>query len=310
METGTLTDDTAMNYGAQVAVESTSVTSKSEKPSTSKQVDPRRLKATECLFHNVKRQEDIEKCYVTGVLYIPGHIVVVDYYNHVLKLFDLSGIYVSSTGVNDNTLGITCVDDCTFATCGLSNTLYLWTLRGSTIVSKDVSYQVDDYVHGIHYNGTYYCVLHVHRDDNTITVLDRQGTQVRKIITKEAYGRTFKFAYDIHTDSETNNIYVPCWDEDGVLCMTIEGQALWFRSLSYGPRGITEIQGALCVADRTDICLHLIAKEGRYVRKLLDEEALGGEPEHLCYGQDDKLYISYDSVDDKHDIISVFTVTS
>ncbi|KAK3108051.1 hypothetical protein FSP39_000222 [Pinctada imbricata] len=306
LKTVTLTEDTVLYRGAQVAVESTSVTSKQEKRTTSKQADPNQLKGTKCQEFSVKRPEDKKTVDVHGVLCVSDKVVVVDYYNNMLKLFDHNGTYLSYTDLKDDTWGISYVRDSMFATCGGGKTVYLWTVRGQTIVSEYVSYHVDQRAHGIHYNGTYYCVLH--HWDNAITILDRQGRQVRKIIMKEACGKTFKFGWDIHMDSDTNNIYVPCDNEHGVLCMTIEGQALWFTPLPC-PRGITEIQGTLCVADCRGACLHLITKEGEYVGKLLDKEDLGGGPDYVRYGQDGRLYVSYDSCDNKHDMISVYTVT-
>ncbi|KAK3108968.1 hypothetical protein FSP39_019916 [Pinctada imbricata] len=306
LKTLTLTEDTVLYHGAQVAVESTSVTSKPEKRTTPKQADPRRLKATKCREFSVKRLEDKKKVNVRGVLCVSDHVVVVDNDNNMLKLFDQNGTYLSSTELKEYTWGITCVRDSMFATCGFGNTVYLWTVRGQTIVSEDVSYHVDHRAHSIHYNGTYYCVLH--RDNNAITILDKQGRQVRKIIMKEACGKKFEFGWDIHMDSDTNNIYVPCWNEHGLLCMTIDGKALWFTPLPC-PLGITEIQGTLCVADFGGTCLHLITKDGEYVRKLLDKEDLGVGPAYVCYGQDGRLYVGYANGDNKHDMISVYTVT-
>ncbi|KAK3109067.1 hypothetical protein FSP39_022175 [Pinctada imbricata] len=306
LETVTLTEDTVLYHGAQVAVESTSVKSKQEKRTTSKQDDPRRLKASKCQEFSVKRPEDEKKVNVKGVLCVSDNVVVVDKDNKTLKLFDNNGTYLSFTELKASTWGITCVCDSMFATCGTSNTVYLWTVRGQTIVSEDVSYHVDHWSHGIHYNGTYYCVLH--QLDNAITILDRQGRQVRKIIMKEACGKKFKFGWDIHMDSDTNNIYVPCYYEDGVLCMTIEGQALWFTPLSRA-WGITEIQGTLCAVNVFEHCLHLITKDGENVRKLLCVEDLGGKPYYVCYGQDDRLNVTYCARDDKYGMISVYYVT-
>ncbi|KAK3109190.1 hypothetical protein FSP39_024945 [Pinctada imbricata] len=306
LQTVTLTEDTVLYHGAQVAVESTSVTSKAEKRTTPKQADPRELKATKCLEFSVKRPEDKEKVNVKGVLCVSDKVVVVDKNNITLKLFDNNGTYLSSTELKYYTWGITYVRDSSFATCGYGNTVYLWTVRGQTIVSEDVSYHVDHKAYGIHYNGTYYCVLH--RKDDAITILDRQGKQVRKIITKEACGKKFKFVYDINMDNDTSNIYVPCYYEDGVLCMTIEGQALWFTPLSRA-WGITEIQGTLCVVNVFKHCLHLITKDGENVRQLLCVEDLGGMPTYVCYGQDDRLYVTYDTGGDKYGMISVYSVT-
>ncbi|KAK3108105.1 hypothetical protein FSP39_001353 [Pinctada imbricata] len=290
LDTVTLTEDTVLYHGAQVAVESTSVTSKQEKLTASKQADPRRLKATACLEFSVKRSEDKKGVDVTGVLCLSDNIVVVDYGNDVLKLFDQDGIYLSSTPLKNDTWAITYVGDTLFATCGLINTIYLWTLHGKTIVCEDALHPVNPRAHGIHYNGTYFCLQH--NWNNTITILDRQGRQVRKIIMKKACGKKFSFGFDIHMD--TNNIYVPCSNEHGVLCMTIEGQALWFTSLLWTPCGITEIQGTLCVAAYYNHCLHLITKEGEYAKKLLDKADLRERPSYIFCGEDNILTIALD----------------
>ncbi|KAK3108789.1 hypothetical protein FSP39_015805 [Pinctada imbricata] len=131
------------------------------------------------------------------------------------------------------------------------------------------------------------------------------------ITTKEAFGKKFEFGMDIHMDSDTNNIYVPCENENGVLCMTIEGQALWFTPLSGLPCGITEIQGTLCVAECFNGCLHAITKEGEFLRRLLDKEDMRGKPDYVCYGQDGKLYVtcSYYLYDVKQDICFVYTIS-
>ena len=48
-----------------------------------------------------------------------------------------------------------------FATCGLDKNIYMWTLRGKTILAEEASYDVDYLSRGIHYmyKGTYYCAL-------------------------------------------------------------------------------------------------------------------------------------------------------
>ncbi|KAK3108501.1 hypothetical protein FSP39_009334 [Pinctada imbricata] len=299
LKTFTIRDDTVLYHGAQVAMESTSVTSKPEKPTVYKKADQTRLRATKCLEFSVKRLGNKENVDVKGVLCVSDKVVVVDRNNNELKLFNKNGAYLSFIELKDYTFGITYVHDSTFATCGLGNTVFLWKVRGMTIVNVDVSYLVNPPAHGIHYNGTYYCV--VHNWNNLITILNRHGRQVRKIILKEACGNKFKFGHDIHMDSETNNIYVPCHNEHGVLCTTIDGKALWFTPLS-SPGGITEIQGTLCVVGHGSRYLYMITKVGENVGKLND---LDGKPGYVYYGLDGRLYVSYNSYNE----ISVYTIT-
>ena len=125
-------------------------------------------------------------------------------------------------------------------------------------------------------------------------MLDIQGRQVRKIVIKEAFGNEITFGWDIHMDSKTHNIYVPCVIYNNrVLCVSVEGEPLWFSPLTGSPRGITEIYGVLCVADSKEQCMHLMSKTGEYKGKLLDKGEMTGRPEYMYYDErQKKLYFS------------------
>ncbi|KAK3109151.1 hypothetical protein FSP39_024095 [Pinctada imbricata] len=308
-----LSEDTVLLFGAQVALESIPLDQKIRQ--TSKEVDPRRLKANKCLEFSVKRPGDKKLVWVKGVVCLPNTIVVADINNNVLKLFNRDGKYLASTKLKDSISGITLVRGNIFATYGSHNKVYLWKVRGQTIfkirkqiVSAKVSYPVGRSAYGICCNGSYYCLQH--NNDNEVTILVAKGSRYRKIQMEEACDKTFYFGCDIHMTKTTNNIYVPCWHQNGVLCLTMEGKASWFCQLYGIPRGITEIKGTLCVADSEKVCLHLITKEGEYVQQLMTRRELGGRPSYICYGQDDKLYVSYDYSDDKSDTISVYAMDS
>ena len=233
---------------------------------------------------SIKRPDDKKNAEVRGILVLTQNIIIADSPNKKLKLFDLSGVYLSSVGSKHRVWGITAVEGNCFATCGTDTQVHLWTLRGKTIVTEDKSYDLDHDSHGIHYNGTYYCVLH--RRDNAITVLDTQGRQVKKIVRKEAFGKEIEFGWDIHMDTTTHNIYVPCWGNNGgVLCLSVRGEALWFTPLNGALKGIIEIDGVLCVSDRkTGGGIHNVSKTGNYKGKLLDSDILKkGNPDYLCY---------------------------
>ena len=241
---------------------------------------------------NIKRSEDMRRADIRGIVVLSDKTIVSDICNRRLKLFDMDGKYVSSIDSRHQVWGITIVNNDRFATCGLDRNIYIWTLRGETIVAEDVSYHVDHDSYGIHFNGTYYCVLH--RDDNVITVLDTRGRQVRKIVIKEACGMKIGFGWDILMDSTTHNIYVPCqFPSYGALYVSVEGEPLWFSSLSGLPWGITEIQGVLCVADCIERCVHLLSKTGEYKGKLLDKGDISGKLEYIYYDdRQQKLYFS------------------
>ena len=241
---------------------------------------------------SIGRSEDKESACITGIVVISDKVIVSDSGNEQLKLFDTDGKYMSSTDSKHHAWGITIVSNNRFVTCGLDDNLYLWTLRGETIAAEEVSYKIYHYSHGINYNSTYYCV--VDRDNSAITVLDTQGRKVRKIIIKEAFGKKIRFGLDIHMDRKTHNIYVTCvLDNRGVLCVSVEGEPLWFSPLTGLPWGITTIHGLLCVTDRREQCVHLMSKTGEYKGKLLDEDEMT-DPSRCVYYDDrqQKLYFS------------------
>ena len=104
----------------------------------------------------IKAPGDKNSAKVGGILVLSQNIVVSDYSNNKLKLFDMNGIYLSSVDSMHSVRGITSVTENCFATCGLDRNVVLWTLCG-VIVVEDM-YDVDHFSHGIHYNDTYYCL--------------------------------------------------------------------------------------------------------------------------------------------------------
>ena len=243
---------------------------------------------------SIKRPDDNKNAEVGGILVLSRNIIIADIYNKKLKLFDLSGKYLSSVDSKHYVFGIAEVNENCFATCGMDEFVRLWTLRGKVIVTEDISYDVDHDSDGIDYNDTYYCVLH--RNENAIMVLDTQGRQVRNIVRKDAFGEMIEFGFDIHMDKTIHNIYVPCiGDNTGVLCLSVKGEPLWFTQLKGVLGGITEIDGILCVSDRyTGHGVHRVSKTGEYKGKLLDKDILKERnPEYLCYvASEQNLYFT------------------
>ena len=267
----------------------------------------RTLKATKYAEFSAKTLDDKEEPYITGVLAMNSRIIICDSDNTKFKLFDEHGSFLYSINSKHRIYGIHVTNsDCgTFVTCSDSDEkIHLWTLRNDVIYSENVSYDVDLWSHGISYNGTYYSVLHFFH--NTITVLDTQGSQVRKIVITEAFGKDVHYGWDIHMDSTTHNIYVPCEGVyKGVMCVSMEGDVLWLTPLLEDPWGITAINDLLCVTGWDQQCVHLMTKTGQNCGKLLDKEHLTSKPFKLCYDKYDKrMYISFEGMD----TVSIFSI--
>ena len=252
-------------YRAQVAVDDIACARKaaSNISPTEKTYDPMAWNANKCgEFTVVKRPDDKENVYITGVLVISDKVVICDLDNERLKLFNQSGSSLSVVDSKHRAWGITHINVNKFATCGANEKkVRLWSVHGDKIVNENISYDVDNYSHGIYYDGRNFSVLH--NPFNAITVLDTQGRQVRKIVVKEAFGKKIEFRYGIHMDSETHNMYVTCQpNNSGVLCVSMVGDPVWFSPLS-GAFGIIEIN-CVSVCSRYFGSMHLsVDQNGR-----------------------------------------------
>ena len=250
---------------------------------------------------SIKRPGDKDNAQVQGILVLSQNIIIADSHNKKIKLYDMNRVYLSSVDSKHMVFGIKAVTGNCFATCGSNDKkVRLWTLQGKLIVTEDISYDVDHNSHGIHYNGIYYCVLH--RWDNAITILGTQGRQIRKIVMKEAFGKKIEFGgWDIHMDTTTHNIYLPCrGDNSGSLCLSVEGEPLWFTPLEGRLGGITEIDDTLCVSEYiAGHGLQMVSKSGEYIGKLLCQDMLKKRnPEYLYFeASERKLYFNLDNSD-------------
>ena len=230
------------------------------------------------------------RAFVYGILVLSQKIIIADSENAKLQLFDLNGNHLSDVGSRQYITGITKFNKNHFVTGGSDGLIHFWKLCGNEIKCLGKTFHEESKIFGICYNGTFFGVLH-HTDD-LINVLDSQGRKVRKIVIKEAFGKKIKFGFDIHMDIATHNIYVPCVNHTyGVLCISVEGEPLWFAPLTGIPRGIIETQSILCVADNTKKCMHLISKNGEHKGKLMDD--ILGYPECVYYDDvGNKLYFN------------------
>ena len=260
---------------------------------------------------SVRRPGEKRDIYITGVLALSDKVVVCDFDNRilkiVLKLFDQSGELLSSLSQQPPVFGITEIGNRRFATVGKEGKLRFWTLEEKNIIREKDPYKIHRIVHDVHYNGTYYAMLHS-GTETAITLLDTQGRQVRKIVIEEAFGKKIKLTWVIHMDSETHHIYVTCmYDDSGVLCVSVEGEPLWFTPMSGWLWGITEIDGALCVVNGFDRCLYLISKTGQHIKTLLDDKELVDRPLFISYSKlTRKLVVTFVDKDSFRTMDTVF----
>ena len=267
--------------------------------------DPSELRSSRFLGFSVRRPDDLKDIHVKGVLMMAGKYIIIDYENHKLKLFDGEGKFLSFAKTKENTWGITKISEDRFATCGVGHKIVTWVLYEKVIYDNYTTYPVDHYAESIHFNGTYYSVLH--RDCNAVTVLDNRGARVNKIVIKKAFDKRIDFGLDIHSDNKTHHIYVPCDTPTGVLCVSIEGDALRFTDLPVFPRGITEAHGQLCIVLYKEATVILLSKDGEKKYDLIEKKNFKGKPMFINFFGD-KIAVIYNHKDYGFDIVSVFSV--
>ena len=286
--------------GEKMATDTTAMPCASENELCS----PSDISVTKVLEFSTKRPDDVEDVNIHGVLTLDDKFVIVDDENRQLKLYTESGEYLCSETIPKTTWGITKVDSDRFATCGYGEQIFMWKIFENKISQEAKTYNVDLDAYGIHFNGTYYCVLH--HLNNAVTILDEQVNQVRKFSIKEVLGKKVDFGWDIHSDRHTHHVYIPCkGNTRGVLCVSIDGEVLRFNALAGSPRGITELHGFLCVTHFQTNCVHLVSKNWKSQSKLLDANVMKGSPDFIAVNaSEDKLMISYAG----KDVITVFTL--
>ena len=206
---------------------------------------------------------------IQGILVLKEGIIILC--RPSLILYDRMGRLIQKLDkeeyIHPIVMGFSRVTENTFVTCGYDE-IRLWAIEDYQIMKWDVLCNVDEPAVDIHFNGTYYCVLH--RD--AVTVLSSGGKMIREFPLPRAQMHPFSFghSFKIYMDAEMHNIYITVSVQESVVCMSLEGHTIWIvsnRHISM-PMGITKIKGILCVADDT-ATLHLISKDGQYIKELL-----------------------------------------
>ena len=289
-------------YRAQVAVEENTL-------ETAREIvekKPRKLsdiRGTKVRDISVTRVEDEKKTDIQAILILRDTLIISDMNNMSLKSFAGNGDFLSSIQLEEEVYGLTRLSSDRFATCGYDDIL-LWKLHNRKIKPQDEKYPVELAAEALHFNGTYYCVLH--REHNAITILDDRGRHVRKFVIKEAFGKNVKFSFDIHNDRDTHHVYMPCvGDNMGILCASVEGQVHNFFSTDWAPLGTSDICGFLCIVDNFNHCVVLSTKDNKSSLKLLDTSEVKSRPYFISVNESsDKVILSYY----RSDLISVFSI--
>ncbi|KAK3108840.1 hypothetical protein FSP39_017034 [Pinctada imbricata] len=209
------------------------------------------VKAMKLSEFELRAKTDKEMVRIQDMIQVGNRYVVVDIDNRKLILFDQTGKYVSSTSTSflkSYIYGIANMKGESFVTCGDTNEIHLWAVRGQTIVSEGVTHKLTyKSASGIYFNGTYFCTVHCRFD--AFCILDKQGKRVKKFVLKEPLGMTGEFGSVLYMDPKTHNIYsVLEGERPGIMCITVEGNTLWCTPMGIGngqPFGITEFHGLL-----------------------------------------------------------------
>ena len=141
-----------------------------------------------------------------------------------------------------------------------------------------------------------------------LKILMRKKVNNIVINFKKKFRKSMKLGFDIHMDSSTHNIYVPCvgrGTDHRVLCLSVTGQVLWLCHLPGKPMGMTSYDNWLCLAVNRNV--YLISKTGQREEEmmLLGSEELKDWPKWVfCDDQEKKLYVTFFGMDK----VSVYSI--
>ena len=222
---------------------------------------------------DVKRLEDGVNFYVSGILIMPNGVIVIDETNRKHRLYEHNS-YDCCFAIDSIiiTCGISRVIGHRFVTCGESKVLW-WTAREKIIVHNDPDFEINQEAYAIHFSGNKYYI--VNTNENVITVFDVIGKQERKIGPRKlrTFGKCIKYGPGIYSDVDTQNIYLVCRDIHGVLCLSRNGDILWFYETSFISSGITANNDRLLFAVSDGVMA--LTRDGRHCSYFLKDRFIG-----------------------------------
>ena len=198
---------------------------------------------------------------------------------NILKIFDNKGELLAAKTLRSKgcqARGMTKVSKDEFATCH-SRFVVQWKLSPEMKCKTLKTYPIRYEASAIHFNGTHFIVLH--RKEDAITILDKEGKEVRVITIKATTEMPTSFYTDLYCDSETHDIYASIlYGEQklpGLQCLSIHGDVRWFMvGNSDTINGISRVHGLLCLATQAfdaNGLIALLSKDGKLGRVLVDD---------------------------------------
>ena len=236
-----------------------------------------------------EEEQDNSKFLIIEMITLNDKILVLHFDDGTLKIYNQSGIPMKYTDgmPSCKALGMTKVNENEFALCyDFSIKLCKLSAEINLKILQDVP--LKHKTSATHFNETYFCILHCNSE--MVTILDKDFKEVRTIkVDKDIMGIPIETSSKLHCDRETHDIYISLSSVkyDGILCMSVVGDAKWFTLCNGMVNAITSFRGLVCVANDDNACVVLMTRDGKVARTLLDNHnsplGLGSYPYHVYF---------------------------
>ena len=231
---------------------------------------------------------------VNGIAATKEFIAVRDNANKKFKLFNIRGGLEKFLDIHDSYFesGIVLANKGTMvAIVPVDASIILYRIFTNELVKEKAISKFPGSCRDITSNGNLCCLL---MGTNTVIIYPMDGKEAKSIAIKEAFGKGIKFGHHLYLDSD-EKLFVSCEGlNKGIICLTIAGTPLWFQALPGTPRGVTKIDGYLCIADSSSNCIHVLSTSGKHCGQRLAKIDLEGDPNYIFFDKTvRKLYVSH-----------------
>ena len=237
---------------------------------------------------NVKLNEDVETHWITGCAVMPnGNIIICDYYNNRLKLFDNSWVYQGSLTLPGGIFDISVVDvNTVIVTAPLTKKLQYVQILPQLQLGRAI--QLDYDCDGVCVSGDDICVTCWTSDRRyEIRVLGLDGTEKRRVPVDRNSSTNY-----ITLSQSGKKIFFTGFNTEIVTCMTVDGRIVY----KYEDDSLKDPRGVYCDSEDN---LFVCCLGSNTVQAITADGKSGGTLLTSSDGLDCPYSIAYQSSDDE-----------
>ena len=266
--------------------------------SQSRETDFSKRAVTNIITSDGSSSSDKNSCCFSGCTYIThGRIILADWNNNKLKMFNKNHIMVSMLEFESNPWDVKRIDDSkVVVTVPAEQRVYVICYAGQCLEIV-TSFVTDGECWGVTpINGKFVVTCDPWSKAPSLKVFSDTGKQLA-FFQKDAKGEMlFQRAQHIAADDINNILYVSDGRQHHVIAITMTGQLVFryrHEKLEY-PTGVAvDNQGHLYICGKDSSNVHQLSKDGHFLRILFNKKDNIASPRGICFQPDgDKILVT------------------